>query len=115
MSKNDANVSWNALMIHVDSLSVMSSAMTRRGMAEKSAELLTASKNCARQNMSRRTYRRAAENRWGTRPSTSVWAGERTVEGSVDFGGGSILRENLGLNGRSSGICGSSGLRHRAY
>ena len=48
-------MSWNALMIHVDSASFMSSEVTRAGMAEKSAELLNASRNCARQKMMRST------------------------------------------------------------
>ena len=51
MSKNDANVSWNALMIHVDSDSFMSRDVTRDGIAENRAELLNASRNCARQKM----------------------------------------------------------------
>ena len=63
MSRNEANVSWNALMIHVDWLSVMLRAITNRGIAENNAELLTASKNCAKQKMRSKTYRRAAENR----------------------------------------------------
>ena len=89
--RNDANVSWNALMIHVDSASDMSRSRTRTGMAEKSAELLNASRNCARQNMSSSKYLRAVEYCCGTRPSTSVCAGESTVEGPED-GGASIVR-----------------------
>ena len=55
MSRNDANVSWYALMIHVDSDSFMSRDVTRDGIAENSAELLKASRNCARQKMIRST------------------------------------------------------------
>lgn len=72
ISRKDANVSWNALMIHVDSASDIPSEITNEGMAEKSAELLKASRNCARQKMSKSTYRRAGEYFCGTRPSTRV-------------------------------------------
>lgn len=75
---NEAKVSWNALMIQVDWLSVMPSEFSRDGMAEKRAELLNASRNWAKQKIMRRRYRRNGENRWGTLPSTSVWVGERT-------------------------------------
>lgn len=51
MSKKEANVNWNALMIHVDSDSFMSKEVTRDGIAENKAELLNASRNCARQKM----------------------------------------------------------------
>ena len=55
MSKKDANVSWNALMIQVDSLPVILRSMMRDGIAENNAELLNASRNCARQNTKSRT------------------------------------------------------------
>lgn len=61
MSKKDANVSWKALIIQVDSLSVMLKSSMSDGMAENRAELLNASRNWARQKMKRRTYFLAAE------------------------------------------------------
>ena len=76
MRRKDANVSWKALMIHVDSDSVNPRSRTREGMAENSAELLNASRNCAKQNTSSRKYRRATEYCCGRLPSTRVWHGE---------------------------------------
>ncbi|KAJ8457453.1 hypothetical protein ONZ51_g11523 [Trametes cubensis] len=58
IKRNDANVSWNALMIHVDSASDMSNAVTRDGIAEKSAVLLNTSRNRARQKLMSSAYRR---------------------------------------------------------
>lgn len=75
-------------MIHVDSASDIPSEITNEGIAEKSAELLKASRNCARQKMSRSTYRRAGEYFCGTRPSTRVCAGESTVD--FEVGGASM-------------------------
>ena len=61
MSRNDANVSWYALMIHVDSPSDMSMDFTIAGIAENRAELLKASRNCAKQKVTSKVYRRAGE------------------------------------------------------
>ena len=76
----------------MDSDSFISRDVTREGMAEKSAELLNASRNCARQKIMSRRYRRAAEYLCGIRPSTSVCAGESTVDGlGFEVGGASMF------------------------
>ena len=95
-------MSWNALMIHVDSAALMSRLVTSAGIAEKSAELLNASRNCARQKMMSSTYRRAVENCWGTRPSTSVCAGESTVEGPLGLADGGA---SMAFGGWESEYC----------
>jgi len=75
-------------MIQVDSLSERPSEFSRDGIAENNAELLKASRNCAKQNTMRSRYRLKGENRCGTLPSTRVWAGDSTLDLVV---GGAIM------------------------
>jgi hypothetical protein len=75
IKREEAKVSWNALMIQTDSLSVIPIDFSKAGMAEKSAELLNASRNCARQNIDNNTNLRVRESCFGG-SSVSVSAGE---------------------------------------
>ena len=88
MRRNEANVSWNPLMIQVDSASVMFSELTRAGIAGKSAAALYASRACERQNTTRSTYRRAGEYFCGMRPSARVSVGDSATEAG---GGAGVL------------------------
>ena len=118
MSKNDANVSWNALMIHVDSASFMPSATTSEGMAEYSDELLTVSRNCARQKMTSSTYLRAAEYVAGAGgpsvpfslffSSTSVGTGEEAEALAAAAGSGASDMAGVTKTGEAGSVGGSA-------
>jgi hypothetical protein len=82
ISRNDAKVNWNALMIQMDWLSDIPMDISSAGIAEKRAELLKQSKNCARQNRANKISLRVGESFLGSW-STSVSAGEKGGSGSI--------------------------------
>lgn len=57
-SRNDANVSWTALIIQVDSSAFMSRSEAIFGIAENNDEMLNTSINSARQKSTSKTYLR---------------------------------------------------------
>lgn len=81
MRRKDANVSWKALIIQVDSLSVIPKETTKDGTAEKTAVLLKASRNCAMQKIIKRAYRLVTDI-FGVSPS---FARVLVVERGGDF------------------------------
>jgi hypothetical protein len=82
IKRTAAKVSWNALMIQTDSLSVIPIDPSKAGIATKRAELLNASRDRARQNINNITNLQVRESCFGG-PFVNVPAGKSGADGDI--------------------------------